>query len=75
MYSISATRSRGDRVSPKRCPPLPRPTEPVSIQAGCENGVLTLRIPVAEAAKPRKVEISASGENKSTAIPAQSTSS
>ena len=45
------------------------------IQAGCQNGVLTLRIPVAEAAKPRKVEISSSGDNQSTAIPAQSTSS
>jgi len=31
------------------------------IEASCDNGVLTLRIPVAEAAKPRKVEISSSG--------------
>ena len=46
------------------------------IEARCENGVLTLRIPVAEAAKPRKVEISSSGGNgESQAIPAQSTSS
>ena len=45
------------------------------IEADCQNGVLTLRIPVAEAAKPRKVEISAKGNNQSTAIPAQSTSS
>lgn len=45
------------------------------IEARCENGVLTLRIPVAEAAKPRKVEISSSGGNgESQAIPAQSTS-
>ena len=44
------------------------------IQATCENGVLTLRIPVAEAAKPRKVEITASGNGGSQAIPAQSTS-
>ena len=44
------------------------------IQAACENGVLTLRIPVAEAAKPRKVEISAGG-NGATAISAQSTES
>ena len=43
------------------------------ISANCENGVLTLRIPVAEAAKPRKVEISATG-GQSTAISAQSTS-
>ena len=45
------------------------------IEADCQNGVLTLRIPVAEAAKPRKVEISAKANNQSTAIPAQSTSS
>ena len=44
------------------------------IQASCENGVLTLRIPVAEAAKPRKVEISSTGNGQSQAIPAQSTS-
>lgn len=42
-----------------------------SISAACENGVLTLRIPVAEAAKPRKVQIS-SGEGQATAISAQS---
>ena len=42
------------------------------IQANCENGVLTLRIPVAEAAKPRKVEITG-GSKGSTAISAQST--
>ena len=45
------------------------------IQATCENGVLTLRIPVAEAAKPRKVEISSSGNGGSQAIPAQSAES
>jgi HSP20 family protein len=46
------------------------------IEANCENGVLTLRIPVAEAAKPRKVEISTNaGNGQPTAIPAQSTSS
>ena len=45
------------------------------IDASCDNGVLTLRIPVAEAAKPRKVEISSSGTNgQTTAISAQSTS-
>jgi HSP20 family protein len=45
------------------------------INASCDNGVLTLRIPVAEAAKPRKVEISSSGTNgQTTAITAQSTS-
>ena len=45
------------------------------IEANCENGVLTLRIPVAEAAKPRKVEITSNGSNQSTAIPAQSAES
>jgi len=48
--------------------------DPERIEANCENGVLTLRIPVAEAAKPRKVEITANAANQSTAIPAQSTS-
>ena len=37
----------------------------VRIEAGYENGVLTLTIPVAEQAKPRKVEIAAgSGDAK-----------
>ena len=40
------------------------------IQATCENGVLTVRIPVAEKAKPRRVEISAQG--KAHAIEAES---
>ena len=44
------------------------------VEAGYEHGVLTLRIPVAEAAKPRKVEITSSGNGQSQAIPAQSTS-
>ena len=45
------------------------------IEASCDNGVLTLRIPVAEAAKPRKVSISSGNAGgQSTAIPAQSTS-
>lgn len=43
------------------------------IDAGCDNGVLTLRIPVAEAAKPRKVSIT-TGNGQASAIPAQSTS-
>ena len=41
-----------------------------NIQATCENGVLTVRIPVAEKAKPRRVEISAQG--KAQAISAES---
>lgn len=44
------------------------------IEAACENGVLTLRIPVAEAAKPRKVSISTGAGNGQTAIAAESTS-
>jgi len=31
------------------------------VEARCENGVLTVSIPVAERAKPRKVEISSNG--------------
>ena len=45
------------------------------IEASCENGVLTLRIPVAEAAKPRKVAINAGTGGGSQAIPAQSAES
>jgi len=41
-----------------------------AIQAACENGVLTVRIPVAEKAKPRRVEISDQG--KAQAIEAES---
>ncbi|MEA2931691.1 MAG: hypothetical protein QOI56_476 [Actinomycetota bacterium] len=39
------------------------------IQASCDNGVLTITIPVAERAKPRKVEIG-HGDGKATAIEA-----
>jgi HSP20 family protein len=35
-----------------------------NIAASYDDGVLTLRIPVAEQAKPRKIEISSSGENR-----------
>jgi len=45
------------------------------IEADCQNGVLTLRIPVAEAAKPRKVEITSNGDSGQATIPARSTSS
>ncbi|MGW0504960.1 Hsp20/alpha crystallin family protein [Micromonospora sp. NPDC003241] len=34
------------------------------LEAGYENGVLTLRIPVAERAKPRKVTVSATGDGR-----------
>lgn len=37
------------------------------IDASCDKGVLTVRIPVVEAAKPRKVEISSSGSTKALA--------
>ncbi len=40
------------------------------IDASCTDGVLTLRIPVAERAKPRRVEV-ASGDRKATAIEAR----
>ena len=42
-----------------------------SIRASYEQGVLTLTIPIAERAKPRKVEVT-SGGNESTAINASS---
>ncbi len=42
------------------------------IQASSENGVLTLRIPVAQAAKPRRVEIQ-SGRPQQQAIEANAT--
>ncbi len=42
------------------------------IEAGYDNGVLTVTIPVAEQAKPRKVEISAGGD-QARAIGASST--
>ncbi len=35
-----------------------------NIQASYDNGVLTLRIPVAQAAKPRKVEIQSGGSQQ-----------
>lgn len=45
------------------------------IEASCTNGVLTLRIPVAEAAKPRKVSITTGADSgQQGAIQAQSTS-
>ncbi len=42
------------------------------IEASCDNGVLTLRIPVAEAAKPRKVSISSGAGAGQSAIQASS---
>lgn len=38
------------------------------IEAGYDSGVLHLRIPVAERAKPRKIEIQTSGSPEQTAI-------
>jgi HSP20 family protein len=35
-----------------------------NVKAGYQNGVLTLRIPVAERAKPRKIEISTESEDR-----------
>ena len=46
--------------------------DPDHVEARYEHGVLTLTIPVAEAAKPRKVAISAQGDGKAEAINASS---
>ena len=43
-----------------------------AIDASYENGVLTLTIPVAEKAKPRKVEISTGNGHGATAVEAKS---
>ena len=45
-----------------------------NVQASYDHGVLTLTIPVAEQAKPRKVEVTASG-SPGRAIPASATES
>ena len=45
--------------------------DPDHIEAAYEHGVLTLTIPVAEAAKPRKVTVTA-GDRSATAIEAES---
>ena len=45
--------------------------DPERIEARYDNGVLTVAVPVAERAKPRKVEIS-SGNGKATSITADS---
>lgn len=42
------------------------------IEATYDNGVLSVTVPVAEQAKPRRVEISGSGRGKSQAIEADS---
>ena len=42
------------------------------IVASCENGVLTIAVPVAEKAKPRKVDIG-HGNGQAAPIPAQAT--
>ncbi len=48
--------------------------DPDGIEAHYDNGVLSLTVPVAEQAKPRRVEISGGG-NKSKAINAESSAS
>lgn len=47
--------------------------DPDGVAASYEQGVLTVTVPVAEKAKPRKVEISSNGNGNRTAIDATST--
>ncbi len=47
--------------------------DPDRIEARYEHGVLTLTIPVAEAAKPRKVEITSGGNGKAITAQASAT--
>lgn len=48
--------------------------DPERIEASSDNGVLTISIPLAEKAKPRKVEIAKGQGHGSTAIEAQASS-
>ena len=41
---------------------LPRPVDEKQIVASVSNGVLTIKAPVAEAAKPKKIEVKTSGK-------------
>ena len=47
--------------------------DPENVEARYDQGVLTVTIPVAEQAKPRKVEITASNSGKAKAIDSRST--
>jgi HSP20 family protein len=48
--------------------------DPEKVQASCDEGVLTLTIPVAAQAKPRKVQITAGDAEKGRTIEASATS-
>jgi HSP20 family protein len=50
---------------------LPRNVDPNGIQASFEDGVLTISIPKAEAAKPRKVQIGSGEQPKARQIEAK----
>ncbi|MGH9136272.1 MAG: Hsp20/alpha crystallin family protein [Acidimicrobiales bacterium] len=52
---------------------LGRSLDADNIHATYDNGVLTLTIPVAEAAKPRKIEIATTRDAKQESIPTTST--
>jgi HSP20 family protein len=43
---------------------LPGTVDTNRVQANCENGVLTIRLPRAEAAKPRRIPVSGAGETQ-----------
>jgi HSP20 family protein len=47
---------------------LPNTVDPEKIEAGFENGVLTVSIPKAERAKPREIRVNASGSSGSTQV-------
>lgn len=47
---------------------LPNTVDPEKIEAGYENGVLTVMIPKAERAKPREIRVNASASSGSTQV-------
>lgn len=79
--SRSLTRSEGDEAIVAERPHgefrrqlfLGETLDPNRVEADVTDGVLTLRIPVAETAKPRRISVSAGSGGSSEAIEAHST--